>query len=137
MSAHSTPTQWKNILRFVTKLCIPLVLAGTMVGAIIDGWAGMLGLLSGFALVYLWFAIDILVAQRAEKKALSEVARALMATYIIKVLIGFGLLLLVPHPRLILNGWFLTGAILTVLLWLGGSMRTIMKMRILYFDAHD
>ncbi len=108
-----------------------------MVGAIIDSWAGMLGLLSGFALVYLWFAIDILVAQRAEKKALSEVARALMATYIIKVLIGFGLLLLVPLPRLILNGWFLTGAILTVLLWLGGSMRTIMKMRFLYFDAHD
>lgn len=132
-----TLTPWKKIFLQVTKLCVPVVLAGTMVGAIIDGWAGLLGVLSGFLLVHLWFSIDILVATIAERKSLSQVARSLMAFYVVKVILGFVILFWVPLPTLLLSGWLLLGSVLTVAIWLGGSMQTIMKMRILYFDQHD
>lgn len=130
-------TPWKNILTQVSKIGAPVWIIGMIVGAVIDGWSGLLAFGAGCLLVHGWFAFDIFVANAAERKSMGNVARALLAAYVIKTGIGFVILFAVPLPRIILNGWLLAGTITAVILWLGIGMRTIMRMRILYFDSSD
>ena len=131
-----TSTSWTQILRRVSGWCLLSAVFGGLLGAVFQGWSGMLGFIAGSALVYLWILLDVLVARRTERNRLSSVAPALLGTYVLKVLAGFALLF-VPLPTVVLNGWMLAGAIIAVCIWLCGSMHTIMGMRILYFDEHD
>lgn len=137
MSMQPTLTTWKNISRFVSKLCFPVLFIGTIIGVVVHGQSAAIAFAIAGLVVHAWFSIDVWVAARAERNSMADVARALLATYVIKVMLGMCVLLFVPLPRDILNGWMLISAILVVSTWLPGSMWTIMHLRILYFDTFD
>lgn len=128
---------WKTILGAVSKVYVIVTLAGMMVSAVMAGFSGFLGFTLGSVIVYLWFTLDIVVAGKSEKVSMAESARRLMAVYVLKVVLGLVLLLVVPVPQNLLNGWLLTGAILGVSLWLATLMKALTGLRILYFDDHD
>ncbi|MFW0108609.1 hypothetical protein ACN08Z_05725 [Rothia sp. P7181] len=133
----SNSSVWKNIFFSVSKIVIPVTITGIMVGALIQGRWGFLAFLVGSLIVQIWFSIDVLVAHRAERVSMTNVARQMVVCYVIKVMIGAMLLLIVPLPQAMTNGWMLSGALITTLVWLVMTMKSIMAMRILYFANHD
>lgn len=128
---------WKNIFLNVSKYLGAVTLLGLAIGGVTRGYEGSLAFLAGSLLIYLCFSIGIVVVSITERRSMANAARALVATYVVKVFVLGIALLGFSWPSAIKNGWMLAGAICAVTVWLVVEMITIMKMRILYFDDDD
>ncbi len=128
---------WNKIFFSVSKYFAVITLLGALAGGIIKGAEGALAFVTGSLLIYLCFSIGIVVVSITERRSMANAARALVATYVLKVLILGIVFLGFPWPLALKNGWMLAGAISAVTVWLVVEMKTIMNMRILYFDQHD
>lgn len=126
---------WKRMLAQVSFALAIVTLVGTIGGALISGSGAAGGFIIGVALVYLSFLIAITVVLAAERRSMSDAARALVASYVIKILLFTAVLLFVPIPDAFRNGWMLTGAIIALVIQLVIEMKIIMKQRIFYFDS--
>lgn len=126
---------WKRMLAQVSLALAIVTLVGTIGGALISGSGAAGGFLTGAALVYLSFLVAIIVVLVAERRSISDAARALVASYIIKILLFTAVLLFAPIPEAFRNGWMLIGAITALVIQLVIEMKIIMKQRIFYFDS--
>ncbi len=126
---------WQKIFRDVSLALAILALVGTIVGVLIAGKPAAGGVLTGLTLVYLSFAVGIMVVIPAEKKSMKAAAAALAAMYPFKILVFTGLLVLAPIPQDFRNGWLLTGALVALAAQLVIETKIISKQRILYFDS--
>ena len=126
---------WLKIFRSVSLALAILALVGTIVGVLIAGKPAAGGFLTGLTLVYLSFAVGIMVVIPAEKKSMKAAAAALAAMYPFKIMVFTGLLVFAPIPQNFRNGWLLTGAVLALMAQLVIETKIISKQRILYFDS--
>ncbi|WHS51159.1 hypothetical protein QM007_04075 [Rothia sp. SD9660Na] len=126
---------WQKIFRDVSLALAILALVGTIVGVLIAGKPAAGGVLTGLTLVYLSFAVGIMVVIPAEKKSMKAAAAALAAMYPFKILVFTGLLVFAPIPQDFRNGWLLTGALVALAAQLVIETKIISKQRILYFDS--
>lgn len=126
---------WRKIFRDVSLALAILALVGTIVGVLIAGKPAAGGFLTGLTLVYLSFAVGIMVVIPAEKKSMKAAAAALAAMYPFKILVFTGLLVFAPIPQDFRNGWLLTGALVALATQLVIETKIISKQRILYFDS--
>lgn len=110
---------------------------GAILAIIIGGTNSALSFTAGAFLVYICFVIGILVVSVAGRRSMAGAVRALMLTYVLKVTVLGVILLLVPVPAELKNNWLASGALAAVVVWLSVEMKTVMNMRILYFDVHD
>ncbi|WP_237236637.1 hypothetical protein [Rothia nasimurium] len=126
---------WRKIFRDVSLALAILALVGTIVGVLIAGKPAAGGFLTGLTLVYLSFAVGVMVVIPAEKKSMKAAAAALAAMYPFKILVFTGLLVFAPIPQDFRNGWLLTGALVALAAQLVIETKIISKQRILYFDS--
>lgn len=126
---------WRKIFRDVSLALAILALVGTIVGVLIAGKPAAGGFLTGLTLVYLSFAVGIMVVIPAEKKSMKAAAAALAAMYPFKILVFTGLLVFAPIPQDFRNGWLMTGALVALAAQLVVETKIISKQRILYFDS--
>ncbi|MDO4821970.1 MAG: hypothetical protein Q4A03_08060 [Rothia sp. (in: high G+C Gram-positive bacteria)] len=126
---------WRKIFRDVSLALAILALVGTIVGVLIAGKPAAGGFLTGLTLVYLSFAVGIMVVIPAEKKSMKAAAAALAAMYPFKILVFTGLLVFAPIPHDFRNGWLMTGALVALAAQLVIETKIISKQRILYFDS--
>lgn len=126
---------WQKIFRDVSLALAILALVGTIVGVLIAGKPAAGGVLTGLTLVYLSFAVGIMVVIPAEKKSMKAAAAALAAMYPFKILVFTGLLVFAPIPQDFRNGWLLVGALVALAAQLVIETKIISKQRILYFDS--
>ena len=128
---------WKSIFFSVSKFFFLQVIVGTLVSAMFAQIPGILGYLSGVMLVFSCFSAGVLVAHWAGRRSMTDAARAMVVAYVVKVLILGMVLMLVPLPAEVRNGWMLMGALVSVVVWLAVEMKMMMNLRILYFDANE
>lgn len=126
---------WRKIFRDVSLALAILALVGTIVGVLIAGKPAAGGFLTGLTLVYLSFAVGIMVVIPAEKKSMKAAAAALAAMYPFKILVFTGLLVFAPIPQDFRNGWLMAGALVALAAQLVIETKIISKQRILYFDS--
>ena len=138
MGANSMrATPWGDMLRLMSRVFTVVLVVGLVICAIWGRFPAAAGFVFGSLLVYLWFLIDVIVARAAEKRSLSNVARAMLSVYVVKAMAGAAILAFFDLPHWLSQGFVLAGAILSVIACLGSMMKSVMSMRILYFDTHD
>ncbi|QRZ62275.1 hypothetical protein [Rothia sp. ZJ932] len=136
-TSYDSDIPWLRIFREVSKYFLWVVTGGLILAIIVDGINAALSFGLGAALVYICFAVGIVVVIVAGRRSMSEAVRALMLAYVAKVTFLGLVLLTVPVPDYLRNNWLAVGALIAVVVWLSVEMKTVMGMRILYFDAHD
>ncbi|MEX3609612.1 hypothetical protein VVR12_00980 [Rothia sp. LK2588] len=138
MGANSLrATPWDDMLRSMRRGFAVVFCGGLGLSMILGQFPAAAGFVFGSLLVYLWFFIDIIVARAAEKRSLSSVARAMLSVYVVKAMVGAAVLAFFDLPQWLSPGFVLAGAILGVIASLASMMKSVMSMRILYFDTHD
>lgn len=126
---------WMRMLGQVSLALAIVALVGTIGGVFISGNGAAGGFILGLGLVYLSFLVAITVVVVAERRSMGDAARALVASYVVKILLFTALLILVPIPEAYRNGWMLAGAVLALVIQLALETKIIMKQRLFYFDS--
>lgn len=125
---------WRHIFVSVFKIFFFQLIVGTLVSALFAQLPGFIGYLSGAILVLISFGSGVLVASVAGRRSMTNAAKSLIVAYFVKILLLGLIVFLVPLPPEYRNGWLLAGAIVSVCVWLTVEMRTMLNLRILYFD---
>lgn len=136
-SVYDSAIPWSRIFKQVSKYFSITLAGGIILAIILDSAISALSFTAGALLVYICFVIGIAVVAVAGRKSMSDAVRALVLTYVVKVTVLGLILLAVPVPDQLKNNWLAVGALTAVVIWLSVEMKTVMRMRILYFDSHD
>ncbi len=120
------------------RLCLPVLAAGGVVlgavGAVVDGWGAVLGVLIGTVIVGAFFSFSAVVIAWVGKTNPGTVMVAALFAYVIKVLILAIVLMTMPIDGLVNVKW-MAGAIgLGLFLWLAAHMRYVWTLKLYYVD---
>ncbi|WP_049822595.1 hypothetical protein [Arthrobacter sp. H41] len=112
-----TASPWLGILTRCTLAATVVIGVLAVAAGILEGPAGALSALFGFALVVLFFGISLLIGHFASKTNPSGALGLFAVTYAIKV-VGFAaVLFFLGTPDWLAGTWFFTGAVVTVVVW--------------------
>lgn len=122
------------------RLCLIALVAGGLalgtVGAIVDGWGAVLGVLVGTVIVGAFFSFSAVVIAWVGRTNPSTVMIAALFAYVIKVFVLAVILMTMPIDGPVNVRW-MAGAIgLGVFLWLAAHMRYVWTLKLYYVDPH-
>jgi ATP synthase protein I len=120
------------------RLCLPALAAGELVlgtvGAIVEGWGAVLGVLIGTVIVGGFFSFSAVVIAWVGKTNPSTVMIAALFAYVIKIFVLAVILMTMPIDGPVNVRW-MAGAIgLGVFLWLAAHMRYVWTLKLYYVD---
>ena len=120
------------------RLCLPVLAAGGVVlgdvGAVVDGWGAVLGVLIGTVIVGAFFSFSAVVIAWVGRTNPNTVMVAALFAYVIKVFVLAVILMAMPIDGPVNVRW-MAGAIgLGVFLWLGAHMRYVWTLKLYYVD---
>ena len=130
-----TKSLWLRLLAISSAAGGGALLITSLAGLLVDGTAAALSCLFGGILVIAFFAISLLVGHFGGRNQSSGAIGLFAATYFIKV-VGFAVVLFaIGSPDWLSAGWFLAGAVVTVVLWQAAEIYGFSKARLqLYND---
>ncbi|MDI3242599.1 hypothetical protein QK292_13965 [Arthrobacter sp. AL08] len=112
-----TPALWLRLLGISSAVSGGALLLVAVAAVLLASTAAAFSWLLGGALVAVFFAISLLIGHFAGRNNPSGAIGLFAATYFIKV-VGFAVVLFaIGTPDWLSRGWFLAGAVVTVVLW--------------------
>ncbi|MEC5178911.1 hypothetical protein [Arthrobacter sp. CG_A4] len=112
-----TKSLWLRLLAMSSAASGGALLLVALVALFMNGMAAALSWIFGGALVMAFFAISLVIGHFAGRNNPSGAIGLFAATYFIKV-VGFSVVLFaIGNPDWLDRGWFLAGAVVTVVLW--------------------
>lgn len=112
-----TKSLWLRLLGMCSAVSGGALVLVALAALLISGAAAALSWIFGGALVMAFFAISLVIGHYAGRNNPSGAIGLFAATYFIKV-VGFAVVLFaVGTPDWLSRGWFLAGAVVTVVLW--------------------
>lgn len=120
------------------RLCLIALISGGLVlgvvGALVDGWGDVLGVLIGTVIVGAFFTFSAVVIAWVGKTNPNTVMIAALFAYVIKVFVLALILMTMPIDGPVSVRW-MAGAIgLGVFLWLAAHMRYVWTLKLYYVD---
>lgn len=120
------------------RLCWTVLLAGGLllaaVGAVVTGWAAVLGVALGTAIVGAFFTVSAVAIARVGASNPRLVMLVALFTYVFKVLALAVVLVLMPIDGPFDTRWMAGAIALGVFGWLGAHMRYVWTLKIYYVD---
>ncbi len=108
-----------------------------VVAALVAGWAGWLGAFLGSVVVFGFCGVGLWVILRVQHKHAYSLMNAAMLTYLIKILILAGLLVLLKDTTLFSTKAFGWSILVGVLVWTFAEVRAFGKLQMLYVDPEE
>lgn len=133
-SSGPTGSLWLNILRGCLAGTGGVALLAFLTGLVAVDLRAGLSYMGSFALVAVFFAISLLVGHFARRGHPTRAMTLFALTYLVKVLLFGGLLILVGTPAGLDRHWFFAGGLITVVLWQIIELYLFSKSRHLLYD---
>jgi ATP synthase protein I len=132
-----TKSLWLRLLGICSAVGGGALLLVALVAWLMAGAAAALSWLFGGALVMAFFAISLLIGHFAGRNNPSGAIGLFAATYFIKV-VGFAVVLFaIGTPDWLSRGWFLAGAVVTVVLWQAAEIYGFSTARLQIYNDPD
>lgn len=129
-----TKSLWLRLLALSSAAAGGALLLTGLAALLLEGAEGMLSCLFGGALVMAFFAISLLIGHFAGRNNPSGAIGLFTATYFIKV-VGFAVVLFaIGAPEWLSGRWFLTGAVVSVVLWQAAEIYGFSKARLQIYN---
>jgi len=99
-----------------------------------NGGLGALSVVCGGCLVVVFFAISLLAGHFVGRNNPSGAIGLMVALYFVKVVVFGVVFLVLGAPGWLLGRWFVTGAVVTVILWQIAELYGFSRARLLIFN---
>lgn len=130
-------TMRENDATMLRGAAIPTAVVGLLaivVGAVVSGGRGALGALAGAGLVVAFFTASALVVGRASRGSAYAAMNAALITYMTKIAVLFGLIVLLKDTTAFDTKVFGLTIVVCTMVWTGFEVRTFGKLKMLYVD---
>ncbi|MDP5228393.1 MULTISPECIES: hypothetical protein [Arthrobacter] len=137
MPADGSGSLWLRLLALCSVASAAGVLLTAIVAGMLDGGLGMLSVLCGGALVMVFFAISLLAGHYVGRNNPSGAIGLMVALYFVKVVVFGVALLILGAPAWLHGRWFVTAAVVAVILWQIAELYGFSRARLLVFHAPE
>ncbi|WFR83021.1 hypothetical protein [Arthrobacter sp. Y-9] len=128
---------WLRLLALSSAAAAAGLLVTAVIAAVLNGGLGALSVLCGGALVIVFFGISLLAGHFVGRNNPSGAVGLMAALYFVKVVV-FGVVFLVFRAPAWLHGrWFVTAAVVTVILWQIAELYGFSRARLLIFNERS
>jgi len=125
---------WLRLLALSSAAATAGLLVTAVIAAVANGGLGALSVLCGGALVIVFFGISLLAGHFVGRNNPSGAVGLMAALYFVKVVV-FGVVFLVfGAPGWLHGRWFVTAAVVTVILWQIAELYGFSRARLLIFN---
>ncbi len=130
-------TMRENDAAMLRGAAVPTALTGVVavvVGAVVASGKGALGAFLGTAMVLGFFSFSSLVVGRASRGSAYAAMNAALITYMVKIAVMLGLILVFKDTTLFDTKVFGLTIVVCTIVWTGFEVRTFSKLKMLYVD---
>ncbi|MDQ0709294.1 ATP synthase protein I [Arthrobacter woluwensis] len=125
---------WLRLLALSSAAATAGLLVTAVIAVVMNGGLGALSVLCGGALVIVFFAISLLAGHFVGRNNPSGAIGLMVALYFVKVVVFGVVFLVLGAPGWLHGRWFVTAAVVTVVLWQIAELYGFSKARLLIFN---
>ena len=133
-AAGETGSLWLRLLTLSSATAAVGLLVTAVIAAVLNGGLGALSVLCGGALVMVFFAISLLAGHFVGRNNPSGAIGLMVALYFVKVVVFGVVFLVLGAPGWLHGRWFVTAAVVTVVLWQIAELYGFSRARLLIFN---
>jgi len=133
-TAGDAGSLWLRLLAYSSAAAAAGLLVTAVIAAVMNGGLGALSVLCGGALVIVFFGISLLAGHFVGRNNPSGAVGLMAALYFVKVVVFGVVFLVIGAPAWLHGRWFVTAAIVTVVLWQIAELYGFSKARLLIFN---
>ncbi|MFJ3956520.1 hypothetical protein [Arthrobacter sp. NPDC090010] len=133
-AASGTESLWLRLLALSSAVAGVGLLLTSVVAWLLNGGLGALSAFCGGLLVMVFFGISLLAGHLIGRRNPSGAVGLMAGLYFVKVIVFGVLFLVLGPPSWLLGRWFVTAAVVTVILWQVAELYGFSKARLLIFN---
>ena len=126
---------WLRLLVLSSAVSAAGLLVTAVIAAVMNGGLGALSVICGGALVIVFFAISLLAGHFVGRNNPSGAIGLMVALYFVKVVVFGVVFLVLGAPGWLHGRWFVTAAVVTVVLWQIAELYAFSRARLLIFNV--